>query len=323
MNFCRGKRYVGGFVGSETMLERWLDPKVKKWVAGVEILARIALRFPQTAYAGLALSLQAKWQYICCIVPGAVHYLGPIKTAICEKFIPALLQVSNPVNDIFRQLLSQGVKMGGLALRNPVASAPHLHQSSVNACDILIKALHNGGGLSAKAHNACVREAGNQTCKARLKEEETYLDELKVSGGRRMAKRLERMGETGAWLLAIPNCFDGTELSREEIQDNFAIRYGLHPRGLPERCDGCNEPFLVEHKLSCKKGGFVGQQHDDICEELAHLCLMALTAARISSKPEIFYGRGLNAAQRNAKEVLGDEACGDVGAHGMREDCYL
>jgi len=53
VNFCQGKRYVGGFVGSEAMLERWLGPKVRKWVAGVEILARIALRFPQTAYTGL------------------------------------------------------------------------------------------------------------------------------------------------------------------------------------------------------------------------------------------------------------------------------
>ncbi len=100
-----------------------------------------------------------------------------------------------------------------------------------------------------------MREAGYQARKVWLKEEEAYLDGLKVSGGRRMAKRLERMGETGAWLSAIPNCFEGTELSREEFQDNLAIRYGLRPRGLPECCDGCNEPFLVEHGLSCKRGG--------------------------------------------------------------------
>ncbi len=73
MNFCRGKCYVGGFVGLEAMLARWLDPKVKKWVARVEILACIASRFPQTAYVGLASSLQAKWQYICRVVPGAEH----------------------------------------------------------------------------------------------------------------------------------------------------------------------------------------------------------------------------------------------------------
>jgi hypothetical protein len=233
------------------------------------------------------------------------------------KFIPALLQVSDPVDDNFRQLLSQGVKFGGLTLQNPVTSAPLLHRSSVDACDVLVKALHDGGGLNAKAHKACVREAGNQACKARLNKEETYLNGLKLGGGRKMAKCLDRMGETGAWLSAIPNRFDGTELSREEFQDNLAIRYGLRPRGLLERCDGCNEPFLVEHGLSCKKGGFVGQRHDDVCEELTHLCSMALMPARISSEPEIFYGRGLNAAQRNADEVLGNEARGDVGAHGF------
>ncbi len=68
-----------------------------------------------------------------------------------------------------------------------------------------------------------MQEAGYQARKARLKEEEAYLDGLKVSGGRRTAKHLEQMGETGAWLSAIPNCFDGTELSREEFQDNLAI----------------------------------------------------------------------------------------------------
>jgi hypothetical protein len=104
---------------------------------------------------------------------------------------------------------------------------------------------------------------------------------------------------------------------REEFQGNLAIPYGLHPRGLPERCDGCRVPFTVEQGLSCKKGGFVGQQHDNVCEELAHLCSMALTPSQISSKPKIFYGRDLTAAQRPANEVLGDVACGDVGAHGF------
>jgi len=44
---------------------------------------------------------------------------------------------------------------------------------------------------------------------------------------------------------------------------------------------------------------------------------MALMPSQISSKPEIFYGRELNAAQRTEGEVLGDEARGDVGAHGF------
>ncbi len=317
VNFCWGKCYMGGFVGLEVMLERWLNPMVKKWVTGIETLARIAVRFPQTAYAGLVSSLQAKWQYICCVVPGAGQYLEPVESALCEKFIPALLQVSEPVDDVFCQLLSHGVKMGGIAIKNPVTSAPHLHQCSMDASNILVKALHNGGGLNAEAHKAVVKAAGNAACKARLEGEEENLEGLKSSGGRAVAKRLGQMGKTGAWLSFIPNSFDGMELLREEFQDKLAICYGLRPRGLPERCNGCREPFTVEHGLSCKKGGFVGQQHDNVCEELAHLCLMALMPSRISSEPKIFYGRDLTAAQKPVNEVLGDEARGDIGAHGF------
>jgi hypothetical protein len=136
VNFCRGKHYVDGIVGSEVILEHWLDPMVKKWVAGIETLACIAVRFPQTAYVGLVSSLQAKWQLICCVVPGAGHYLKLVESALCEKFIPALLQVSEPVDNVFCQLLSHGVKMSGIAIKNPITSAPHLHQCSMDARDI-------------------------------------------------------------------------------------------------------------------------------------------------------------------------------------------
>ena len=78
----------------------------------------------------------------------------------------------------------------------------------------------------------------------------------------------------------------------------------LAPQGPSEMLRWMQRTLLVEHGLSCKKGGFMGQWHDDVCEELAHSCSMALTPARISSKPEIFYGRVLNVAQRrNADEV--------------------
>ena len=277
VNFCHGKHYPGGFVGSEAMLERWMDPKVKKWVAGIGILDCIASRFPQTAYMGLVTSLQAKWQYLCRVVPGGEQFLGPIESAICDKFIPALFQVSEPVDNSFHQLLSHGVKTGGIVICNPVVSTLLLHQCSVNACDILIKALQDGRGLNAKAHKATVKAAGNEARKVRLKDEQDTLNGLKGSDGRKIAKQLERMGKTGAWLSVIPNRFDQTELLREEFQDNLAICYGLRPRGFPKRCDGCNEPFTVEYGLSCKKCGFVGQRHDDICKELAHLCSMALT----------------------------------------------
>jgi hypothetical protein len=193
---------------------------------GIETLARIAVRFPQTAHAGLVSSLQAKWQYICRVVPGAGQYLELVESALCEKFLPVLLQVSEPVEDVFCQLLSHGVKMGRIAIKNPITSTPHLHQCSMDASNILMKALHNGGGLNAEAYKAVVKAAGNAACKARLKGEEKNLKRLKSSGGRKMAKHLGQMGETGVWLSVIPNHFDGTELLWEEFQDNLTICYG-------------------------------------------------------------------------------------------------
>ena len=56
-----GHRYVGGFVGSGEAEAAWVDPQVQQWIEGVYSLAKAAQRYPQTAYAGLSRSLQAKW----------------------------------------------------------------------------------------------------------------------------------------------------------------------------------------------------------------------------------------------------------------------
>ena len=42
-----GHRYVGGYVGSLTMCNRWIGPKVEQWVANIGVLAKIAIKYPQ------------------------------------------------------------------------------------------------------------------------------------------------------------------------------------------------------------------------------------------------------------------------------------
>ena len=60
IKWCRGQRYVGGFVGSLAMRDRWLEPKVKRWVAAIEVISKVALRYPQAAYAAHVHCLQAQ-----------------------------------------------------------------------------------------------------------------------------------------------------------------------------------------------------------------------------------------------------------------------
>jgi hypothetical protein len=64
-----GQQYVGRFVGSEKMLERWIAPKVDEWVAGIGKLAEVVCRYPQSACVGLVHCLQAEWQYVCRVEP--------------------------------------------------------------------------------------------------------------------------------------------------------------------------------------------------------------------------------------------------------------
>lgn len=64
-----GHRYVGSFVGPDEDRREWLRPQIQQWLHGVRCLAKVARRFPQTAYAGLVKSLQCEWQYVQRVTP--------------------------------------------------------------------------------------------------------------------------------------------------------------------------------------------------------------------------------------------------------------
>ena len=322
VKWSRGQRYVGGFIGSEKMNRRWLEPMVQKWVAGVDKLAKVARRYPQAAYAGLVNCLQAEWQYLCRVEPGVGQHLAPVETALREKFIPALLGTDDPINDEFHLLLAQGVKQGGLAIRDPAGAANRLHWASIAATGVLVTSLLEHTTLDIEAHAGCVRQAGATARREQVEDGKKVVEALSLRQGPKVKKRLDRMKETGAWLAVIPDRFSGTALSLQEWHDNLSLRYGKTPRGLPRKCDGCGAGFTVEHGLSCKKGGLVSIRHDDVHDEWAHLCGLALTSSRVTTEPLIHYGDGMGASlggttgNRNGN-TLGEEARGDVSAHGF------
>ena len=51
VKFCRCHRYVGGYVGSTAMQDRWVEPMVDKWVVGIKALAMVVRKYPQSTYA--------------------------------------------------------------------------------------------------------------------------------------------------------------------------------------------------------------------------------------------------------------------------------
>ncbi len=309
---------------------------------GTKKLAKVAVRYPQSAYAGFTQSLQAEWQYLCRTVPEVGGFLQPVEDAIRDHLIPALLDVKpGEVQDDFRVLLSHGVKQGGLNIRNPAEGADRLHQASTEAAGVLVESLKTGAGLDLELHQQTVRKAGAAARKERVEKEAETVKKMCEDGTRAVKKRLARIGQCGAWLSSCPNKLNGNLLSAEEWRDNARLRYGMRPVGLCERCDGigCNAGFTIEHGLSCKKGGLVVQRHDDVADEAGALAAMALTASRVSYEPEIFYGKDVTAGQQSETEraaaeaalvasegghgrarrsnVAGEEARGDIGIHGL------
>ena len=85
-----GARYLGSFLGSDEERQEWLRPQIQTWVEGIQKLATVAHRYPQTAYAGLVRSLQSEWMYLQRVVPDCGMALAPIEEAITTTFLPAL-----------------------------------------------------------------------------------------------------------------------------------------------------------------------------------------------------------------------------------------
>ncbi|KAL7474910.1 hypothetical protein ACHAW6_000853, partial [Cyclotella cf. meneghiniana] len=322
VSYCHGKQYVGGFVGLHEKREEWLSPMIQKWAMGIKQLAAIATRFPHSAYAGLVSCLSAEWQYICRTVPDVGPNLALVENALCTKFLPAILGSDRPIDDELRTLLGNGVKTGGLAIRDPTLAAASLYSTSVESNDMLTGTLIHNKPINVEAHRTCVRSAGTKHQKTQHDGKGDFHTALMERSPRKVKKRMEQATAAGAWLFTIPDRFSGTELTKDEWFDNVAIRYDRCPANLPDQCDGCGTGLTLEHGLSCKHSGLVGIRHDDVRDEWAHLCSIALTDSQVVIEPTIFYGNGSRAGGNNATpttprtvnqtNTLGDEARGDV-----------
>ena len=80
------------------------------------------------------------------------------------------------------------------------------------------------------------------------------------------------VSEKGAssWLAALPLKRYGFTLTKSEIRDGLALRYGWEPKNVPVKCP-CGEPFTVAHSLHCGKGCYTHNRHDEIRDTFAKI----------------------------------------------------
>ena len=108
----------------------WLRPQIDSWCFGVHALAKAAVQYPQTAYAGLCKSLQSEWLYLQRVLPNCGEAFAPLESAIREQFLPALLGEKHAIGDELRLITQLGVKAAGLGILNPVTTAVDNYTSS-------------------------------------------------------------------------------------------------------------------------------------------------------------------------------------------------
>ena len=108
------------------------------------------------------------------------------------------------------------------------------------------------------------------------------LDRLTELAGGQYRNRIHRAMRNGAWISAVPQCLNVTELSWEELWDNIRLRYGLMSQDIPATCDVCGKRFYIKHAISQPKGGLVLARNENAAKEWGSLVSQALIPSAIS-----------------------------------------
>ena len=162
IQYSRGLRYLGGFIKSNASKPNWLGSMVTMWVAAVDMLALLAGNYPQVAYAGFTFCLQNEWQYVQRVTSNTATHFAPLEVAIRTKFLLALLGIAtSDLDGEFCEFLTHSVKTGGIAIRNPVDTAVHVHETSLHTTSHLVTSMANKDAhLDLEKHRECVARWG-------------------------------------------------------------------------------------------------------------------------------------------------------------------
>ena len=284
-----GDRYLGGFVGEDFTREEWLKDKISNWEYGIDQLAMVAANYPQSAYAGLQKSLQNEWQFLQRVTAGASHLFDPLEEVISKTFLPALFGEPRMEDTHRRPLAALPVKHAGLAIPNPTQTADDNYRTSSLVCSHLVQAIQLDSEVefSSVDHIATRNVVLNALADEKAEQMKTALESVLSTLDPDTARTIRRGKLCGQWLSVMPSTVNGTELSAQEFRDNLQLRYARSPGDLPERCDGCNAPFTVQHSLDCKCGGLIIQRHDEIAGEVMEWASKALTPSAVRVEPLI------------------------------------
>ena len=123
----------------------------------MNVLAGVAHKQLQSAYAGLKKSLQQEWAFVQRVTPGVGEAFDPVEEAFWEIFVLVLfrgLKEGFPA----RKNTRLTVKQAGLALPDPVQTAPENWTASYVITGHLVESLRGQVEFWTADHSACLWE---------------------------------------------------------------------------------------------------------------------------------------------------------------------
>ena len=124
-------RFLGGCIGDEAGVKAYVEEKVASWTASVARLSAAAKSYPHAAYCALTRSLTSEWTYLQRVVSGCDEEYAPLRDALQRVFTPALL--GREILEREHALFALPAKYGGLAIPDPVSTAPAAFSVSLEA----------------------------------------------------------------------------------------------------------------------------------------------------------------------------------------------
>ena len=151
--------------------------------------------------------------------------------------------------------------------------------------------------------------------KLRRSQQQESASLLKPSLNNSLQRAMELAQEKGAssWLTALPVAEFGFTLHKSAFRDALCLRYGWQPSRVPLNCDCGSQFSVVEHALSCPKGGFPSIRHNEIRDLTANLLSEVCNNVCIEPHLQPITGEHLSGASANTQ----DGARLDIAANGL------
>ena len=296
-----GKRHLGAVIGSEEYKREFCEEKVQKWTDELTILTEIAETHPQMAYAAFQKGYKSKFTYFLRTIENFHQYVEPLDAIISDKLIPTMFGYDSPMAEI-RNLLSLNSSDGGLGFPIIAEVSEGQYKSSKLVSLPLVESIIAQESIvrSTSADGRTSESLRSTDRKNKIDQKKEAINAIDSSLPENLASYVKQARDKGAssWLNALPIEEMAFTLNKEQFRDALRLRYNLSLDNLPSTCP-CGQRFDVRHALTCKKGGFIHERHDNIKNTLT--VLMSKVCNDVEEEPhlipvtnEVMYNRTAN-----------------------------